>query len=393
MSSQPLLPAGLSDQLSAWRRQLHAHPEPGRAEEATAAYLAAELRRLGIPFHAGVGGHGLLAVPGGGHETTTGPTVMLRADMDALPIQEENEVAYVSARPGWMHACGHDAHMACLLGAMVLLRDDPPPRGRVVGLFQPAEEVTPGGALDVLAEEILSEYGVGAVCAQHVDHTLDVGQIGVRSGPIMARADEFDIHLTGPGGHTSAPGTVPDPLSAAASVLRSLDESLRTLPEAVAAIGRMEGGNAPNVIASRAVLNGTLRTFDESVAEAARAALEELVADVAATEGTDCEVIWRIGAPPVVNDPELTGACTRSWTQERGGISVVELPSPSLAAEDFGHFTERFAGVYWRLGIRGDSIGGEPWHTPRFDLDERALAIGARALADAAVAILAELAE
>jgi len=388
-------PEPLARQLSDWRRHLHAHPEPSREESGTAAWLSGELASLGIDHHTGIGGHGVLALPAG-EGKGIGPAVLLRADMDALPIQEENDVPYASLRAGTMHACGHDAHMACLLGALALLAEDPPRAGRAIGLFQPAEEVSPGGAAAVISTGLLESEGVAAVLAQHVDHTLPVGQLGIRPGPMMAEADEFDVSFSGPGGHGSEADRIPDPLRAGAVFLGRLADVITPVRDQsttplICSVGQMGGGTAPNVIAGSVLLSGTLRTYEQESAAAARAAVEGLALQVAEGTGTGSEVVWRMGGPPVLNDTALTGACRERWQERLGADRVTDLEGPSLAAEDFGHFTARLPGVYWRLGIRGKESGGEPWHTARFDIDEEALPVGAVAMAEAARAVLAEL--
>jgi amidohydrolase len=406
MSRRPPVPDLLAEDLISWRRHLHRHPEQGNEESETAAYIAAQLDRLQIPRRTRVAGHGILALLEGGSD---GPAVMLRADMDALPIAEENDTDYTSTRPGLMHACGHDAHMACLLGAIVMLRDGTVPagHGRFLALFQPAEEITPGGAARVLESGILDEERVGAVLAQHVDHTLEVGRLAMRSGAMMAETDDFEIEFQGPGGHASERATRPDPLQAAARFAASADRVVADIrrgggdigkgsPDARRAlchVGRIEAGTAANVIASSARVEGTIRTFHDGTARDLRAALEELASRSATEAGLTASVHWREGAPPTVNDDELTEVCRTAWISHLGESAVERAAEPSLAGEDFGHFSRRYPAAYWRLGIRGPRLGGEPWHSSRFDIDERALAIGAWAMATAGAAVAEKLAD
>lgn len=400
MSRQAPVSDLLVEDLISWRRHLHRHPERGNEESETAAFLAAQLERLDISYRAQVAGHGIMAfLKGAG----PGPAVMLRADMDALPIAEESEAVYASTRPGLMHACGHDAHMACLLGAMVLLRDGTVPvdHGRIVALFQPAEEITPGGAARILDSGVLEEEHIEAVLAQHVDHTLGVGRLAMRSGAMMAETDDFEIEFQGSGGHASERAERPDPIQAAARFSADLDrvaEDIRQRPRnagnrspdahrALCHVGVVEAGTAPNVIASSARVEGTIRTFHEETAQALRVAVEELARRSAAEAGLRASVRWREGAPPTVNDDELTEVCRRAWVRLLGESAVERPAEPSLAGEDFGHFSRRYPAAFWRLGIRGPDRGGEPWHTARFDIDERALGIGAWAMASAGAAV------
>jgi amidohydrolase len=371
--------------LTAWRRHLHMHPEPGFEEWATSAFLAGELDRLGLA-HGEVAGTGRLVRLDTGRP---GPVVLLRADIDALPITEETGASYTSQRAGLMHACGHDAHTACLLGALALLADPRlrPGRGRLLALFQPAEEPTPGGAERVVAEGTLEREGVTAVLAQHVDHNLPVGTLGVRAGAMMARSDEFEICFEGPGGHAADSGRRPDPLAAGVDFHTRLDE---VVPPAGALVhvGRLQAGTAANVIPVEARLVGTMRTWDEVVADRLRGELEALARRSARQREVQVRIAWRRGAPPVRNDPALTDRLRAVWQAGLGAGQVRELAEPAWAAEDFGHFSARWPAVYWRLGIRGPERGGEPWHTPRFDLDEAALPVGTWALAAAARALL-----
>ncbi len=386
MKALPLGPArALAGTLTAWRRHLHRHPELGFEERATSAFLAGELDRIGLE-HVEVAGTGRLARLDTGRP---GPVVLLRADIDALPITEQTGAPYASQRAGLMHACGHDAHTACLLGALSLLGDPDwrPGRGRLLALFQPAEEPTPGGAERVVAEGWLEREAVTAVLAQHVDHTLPVGTVGVRAGAMMARSDEFEVCFEGPGGHAADAGHRPDPLAAGVDFHARLAE-LVPPTTALVQVGRLQAGTAANVIPIEARLAGTLRSWEEAEADRLWGELEELARRTARQRDVQVRVTWRRGAPAVRNDPGLTERLRAVWQAGLGTGQVRELAEPAWAAEDFGHFSARRPAVYWRLGIRGPERGGEPWHTPRFDLDEVSLPIGCWALAAAARTLL-----
>ncbi|MFO7769560.1 MAG: M20 family metallopeptidase [bacterium] len=395
MRRPPGIDEAFARRLTAWRRHLHMHPELSGEESGTARWVTEQLTREGIAWRDGFAGH---AVAARIEADRPGPTVLLRADMDALPIQEAGPVPYASTRPGVMHACGHDAHTACLLGALELLAAGRTelPRGRVIGLFQPSEEAPPSGAKAVADSGLLEEEEVAAAAALHIDHTLPVGTLGIRPGAMMARCDEFEVTFTGPGGHTSAPEGVPDPLGAAARLASALQRTAAETGaglelegpdgEMVCRAGILRSGTAANVIPDRALLRGTARTFHPRAAASLQQAVERAAARTA--EGAGVEIEWVPGGPPVRNDPALTDLCRRAWLAGLGGTGVRELSAPSPAGEDFGHLMTGRPGLFWRLGIRGPERGGVPWHTDRFDLDEDALPVGAWSLAAAAAALV-----
>ena len=370
--------------LVAVRRDLHAHPELGRQEPRTTALLARHLTDAGLSPTVLAGGTGLVCDVGAG-----GPVVALRADLDALPLQDEKDVAYRSTVDGVCHACGHDVHTAVVLGAgLALARRDLP--GRVRLLFQHAEELMPGGALDVLAEGHLD--GVSAVFGLHCDPSLEAGRIGLKSGPLTAAADLVEITLTGPGGHTSRPHNTVDLVQALATVATGLPGALSRLVDPRAGLclvwGRVEAGRAHNAIPREGVLSGTLRVLDKTAWQQAPELVERLVTALVAPYGARASVRYERGVPPVVNDPSATALLEAAVRTALGDAALVPTQQ-SLGGEDFGWYLDRVPGAMARLGVRPP--GSErplDLHQPLFDVDEAALDVGVRVLTEAALAAL-----
>ncbi|MBB6731664.1 amidohydrolase [Cohnella zeiphila] len=364
------------------RRQLHANPElSGEEYETTAAirgWLAAEsIRIAAYPLRTGV----VAEVGTGG-----GPVVALRADIDALPIQEETGLPFASQRPGKMHACGHDFHTAAAFGAALLLKKrERELQGTVRILFQPAEEKAKG-ASQVIASGALE--GVGAIFGLHNKPDLPVGTIGIRSGPIMAAADGFAVEVAGKGTHAAVPEAGLDPILTAAHMLTALQSivsrNVGPLDSAVVSVTRLHSGTAWNVIPEQAVFDGTLRTFDERVRTDVRRRFEEVVAGVAAAFGTTAKTSWIEGPPAVVNDAGWSVLAARA--AESVGLTVTE-PPPSPAGEDFAFYLKKTPGAFVFLGTNGP----QEWHHPSFDVDESALPGAASYLAAVAVQALDEL--
>lgn len=361
------------------RRAIHRRPELGFEETETAALVERELDSLGVEHHR-VAGTGVIARIEGGKP---GRAVALRADMDALPILERSGVAFASEVDGKMHACGHDAHTAMLLGAARLLkqtREELP--GSVVLLFQPAEE-GPGGALPMIEAGALDNPAVAAIAMLHVDSRLDTGALGVVSGPVSASADELYITIHGSGGHGAYPHTAVDAIPAAAATVAALQNVVARetdpLASAVVTIGTINGGYRNNVIADEVNLSGTLRAYEPEVREALEARVRRITAGVASAYGVRSEVRVVRGYPPVYNDVALAGQF-REYL--RGGSSLrVEEPPPTMGAEDFAYFAQRVPGLLLRLGVRNASLGAtHPVHSPQFRLDEAALPLGVTAL-------------
>ncbi len=377
----------LAPRLVAWRRHLHAHPELSYREHDTAAWVAVRLEEAGIPFTRPTETGVTAEIEGG----LPGPTVALRADLDALPVQEENPVEYASRREGVMHACGHDGHVAILLGAAHLLqagRAELP--GRVRLLFQPAEEQPPGGALPLIEAGVLD--GVDAVVGMHLWTDLPAGTAAVSPGPVMACADEFRVTVTGRGGHGSQPHQAVDAVVVAAQIVLNLQTvvSRRVDPRrpAVVSVGTVQGGYAFNVIAPSATLTGTVRSFDAATRARIREEMERIVAHTCAMAGATGELRFFGGYPAVDNDEGVTGAVAAAAREVLGEEGVV-AQEPTMGGEDFAYYAERVPACYFFLGARNEAKGiVHPHHHPRFDLDEDVLPLGVEILARAARRLL-----
>ena len=373
----------LHPDLVAWRRHLHAQPELAYQEIATAAFVRERLAEMGLrPSPPLAGGTGLSCLIEG---QAGGTTVALRADMDALPIQEANDVPYASTVPGVAHLCGHDAHTTMLLGAAALLAQDRPAFGHVKLLFQPAEEGG-AGAVRMIEDGALDDPAVSAIFALHVFPDVDVGRLTVSPGQATAAADAFDIEVIGRGGHAARPHQAVDAIAVAAQVVSALQQlvSRQTDPltPLVITIGKVEGGFARNVIAPSVRLEGTARSLDPTLRERLPGLLEQLVGGVTKAFGANHTLSYRHGYPSTRNDPSLLPTLEATVADLLGEGRLTQLP-PSMGGEDFAYYAERVPGMIARLGVRNEARGlVHPLHHPRFDLDEDALPLGAAVLAD-----------
>jgi amidohydrolase len=373
----------IQPQLITWRRAIHRQPELGFDVQRTAELVATVLAGLGLEVRTDVGKTGVVGYLGAGG----GPVIAIRADMDALPIQEESKVEHASQTPGRTHACGHDAHTAMLLGAATLLSRQPLP-GQVRFLFQPSEETVDAegvsGAPRMIADGALE--GVDAVIALHVDATLDTGQICVGDGPVGAAADTFQVHILGQGAHGAYPHQAIDPIWLASHVLNALyaipSRRIAPLQPAVVSVGVIRGGSADNIIPDSIYLEGTLRSFTGEVREQLVREVENAMAVTRALGGDYLLKIVR-GYPATHNDPTVA-----SWLCQVGsdllGKDRVSANQKTMGAEDFSFMTQVAKGAMFRLGVKPP--GGEPryLHTSTFDLDEAALPIGVAILAETA---------
>jgi len=365
------------------REHLHRFPELSFQEEKTAAFLETQLKKLGIIPVTGVGGHGLLAVLDSGKP---GPVICLRADMDALPIQEENNTAYRSEHQGIMHACGHDVHMTCLLGAIELLKAHSHTWiGKLLFLFQPAEEMLPGGATKVLEEGILQSYKPDILLALHVYPELEVGKVGFRPGAYMASTDEIHLTLHGSGGHAALPHRINDPLMAAAQLVVNWQQipSRIAPPEipTVLSVGKLAAMGSTNVIPSSVEIKGTFRTFDEVWRSKAHEHIRRIAEQTAALHGVTAELEIRKGYPCLVNNEVFTRQAMGLAAQLLGEDAVIPL-NLRTTAEDFAWYGQHFPIVFFRLGTAGeDGKHAQPVHHPSFDIEADALYHGAAVMA------------
>ncbi|HZV52580.1 MAG TPA: M20 family metallopeptidase [Candidatus Dormibacteraeota bacterium] len=389
MSSMLEAARSLADAAVADRRTIHRRPELAYQERETAALVASRLRQIGIPVRTGVAGTGVIGLIEGGRP---GRTVLLRADMDALPIQEESDLAYASATPGVMHACGHDAHTAILLAVSRLLaerRDEIP--GNVKLMFQPAEEGG-AGALRMIEEGVLEDPAVDAAFMLHVSHQHAVGTVATAPGPILAGANSFTITIDGRGGHASRPHQAVDPVVAAAQVVTALQTLVsREAPPTEAAVltlGRLSSGTAANVIPDRAELQGTIRAYRDGLMREMERRLEEIASGVARALRAEARVDVHMRYPPTVNDPAMAELLAGAARAELGPGAVLEA-EPEMAAEDFSFVLQRVPGAMLRLGVRSPGWPEpRPVHTARFELDEAALPIGIAVMARVALEFL-----
>ena len=376
----------LQDRLTHIRRQIHQYPELGFQEVQTARLVAEILNKLGIVVQTGVGKTGVVGYLGQGP-----PTVALRADMDALPIQEENDVAYRSQVPGVMHACGHDAHVTCLLGAAMLLVQDPPP-GQVRFVFQPSEEKQDeegkGGAMRMIEAGIME--GVSAIFALHCYSDLEWGNIGLRTGPVCAAVDTAYATIIGSGAHGAYPHRGIDPILLVSQVIMALhtivSRRVRPIDPAVITVGTIHGGTVANIIPEKVNFSVTIRSFDPKVRQTLHQEIER-ACSIARVLGGDYRLRIVEGYPQTVNDETMT-ELVRQVAEEILGTGHVLTIDPTMGAEDFSCYLAQVPGCFIRLG---SGFPGEPprvLHSPRFDLHERALPVGASILTSVAKRIL-----
>ncbi len=375
-----------ADELIALRRDLHAHPELSWQEHRTTAAAAERIAVAGWRVTP-LGGTGLVAELG-----RDGPLVALRADLDALPVADTTGDPWASQNPGVAHACGHDVHTAALVGAALALaevHEQGALDGRVRLLFQPAEEVMPGGALQMLEAGALD--GVGHAFGLHCDPSIDVGTVGLREGPLTGAADSVAVTLTGKGGHTSRPHLTEDLTFALAKLITELPAILsrRLDPRAGVSVvwGQVAAGGAPNVIPASGRVAGTVRMLDAVAWADSEQLVRELIAQIVAPYGVDAAISYHRGVPPVVNDhgaTQILGQAVERVVGEAGHVAT----SQSLGGEDFGWFLERVPGAMARLGTR--TPGGPTFdlHQGNLRIDEQAVLIGARLLAEAAAVAL-----
>jgi amidohydrolase len=371
-------PADVVADVIAIRRDLHQHPELGFEERRTAALVAKRLRDLGYEVTEEIGITGVAGVMRG---TRPGKTIMLRADMDALPIEEENDVAYASQTRGTMHACGHDGHVAMLLGAATLIsrrRDEL--AGTIVLCFQPAEEGR-GGAKAMVDAGVLERFGVERAYGLHLATAFPTGIVGLREGPFYASSDSIEITIEGAGGHGAAPHLSVDPIYVAGAFIVALQQvvsrQIDPLAPAVVTIGAVHAGTTHNVIPSRATLLGTVRAFEADVRAKMAERIERVLRGACESSGATYKFEYIRRYPVTSNDAEQARYVRALALREIGERRVLEAPK-LMGAEDFSFFAERVPACFYTIGCNGGPSTAFPHHHAKFDIDERALTTGVR---------------
>ncbi|NLM44720.1 MAG: amidohydrolase [Clostridiales bacterium] len=376
------------DKVIAIRRDIHENPELGMEEFRTSAKVAEELEKLGIETQRNIGGTGVVGLVKG---DTPGKTIILRADMDALPLDEHTDLEFKSKVPGKMHACGHDVHTSILLGtAMVMseLRDEI--KGNIKFVFQPAEECNPtGGARYMIEDGVLENPKVDAALALHV-WDLPLGQVALKSGPIMAQSDRIFINIKGKSSHGAQPHEGIDAIVAAAHVITALQtivsRKIDPMDSAVVSIGKINGGNRYNVIADAVSMEGTVRLFDEKVASIIPDMIKDIVANVCNAFGCEHECQYINGYSLTINDNAMTEKVKNSFIKVLGKENIIIAQRPASGGEDFSEFAKRVPSVFYWLGIRSE-INKDNCiiHNPNFLVDERAIPIGIKTMCAAAL--------
>lgn len=366
--------AGFENDMAKWRRHLHQNPELGRDCYKTAEYIQERLKEFGITeIHTGYASTGIVAIIEG---QTSGRTIGLRADMDALPITENTGMPYSSKNEGVMHACGHDGHTTMLLGAARYLSETRNFSGRVALIFQPDEEAT-GGAEVMVEEGILEQFKIEEVYALHNIPGHDVGVMYTRPGPIMAGADSFNVEIRGKGGHAAYPHEVKDPIVAALSIAQAFQTivSRNNIPsdDLVISITQVHSGTTDNVIPETAFLNGTVRTFDLSVQEMVINRMEKIISGFSISFEVDAKFNYEKGYPPTINHEEKTNFAIEVAKEVCGSDKVLTSVGKEMGAEDFSYMLQKRPGAYLFMGI-GEGAG---LHNPNYDFNDAAAPVGA----------------
>ena len=367
-----------ADEFIEIRHHLHAHPELSYQEFETGKYVQSKLQSFGIPFEVKAT-TGILGIIKGKNPDSR--VIALRADLDALPIQEENKVPYQSQHAGIMHACGHDVHTTILLGTAKILNELKNEwEGTVKLIFQPGEERNPGGASYMIKEGVLDNPKPRGIFGLHVHPGLDLGKLSFRKGRVMASADELYVTIRSKGGHAAAPHLTADTVLVASQLIVSLQQVIsrnnNPISPSVLSICSIQGGHTTNVIPSEVKLMGTFRAMDEEWRYKAHELIRKQVKGIAEATGAEIDLHIDIGYPTVNNDPALTETAWQLANSYMGKENVLETEM-RMGAEDFGFYTQRVPGCFYRLGVRNEKEGIiHNVHTPQFNIDERAIEIG-----------------
>jgi amidohydrolase len=379
-----------SGEITAIRRHIHAHPELSFEEYETLAFIKSKLDDWNISYRSDFVKTGVVAeIKGRGD----GRVIAMRADMDALPVTELNDVPYRSLNEGRMHACGHDVHTASLLGCIRILNEIKDSfNGRILFIFQPGEERIPGGAKLMLEENCFGDYKPEMIIAQHVYPEMQVGKVGFREGQYMASSDEIYLTVRGKGGHAALPERLADPVLMASHIIVALQQvvSRHANPgiPTVLSFGKVMANGAVNVIPDEVKIEGTFRTLDEDWRRKAHELIESIAAGTAASMGGTIEMEIRHGYPSLFNDPVVTGQA-RLAAEEWLGKENVESLDIRMTAEDFAYFSQKYPSVLYRLGVSSDPSKAGALHTPHFNIDESAIEVASGLLAWMALSFLA----
>ena len=371
----------LSEQLVTWRRDFHRHPELGFQEVRTAGIVADHLAALGLEVSTGIGKTGVVAIVEGEAVAPDAPTVMLRFDMDALPINEQTGLPFSSQPPNVMHACGHDGHTAIGMGvANLLVKHRQQLPGRVKLVFQPAEE-GPGGADPMIKEGVLLDPKVDMALGLHLWSPLPVGKVALSAGPVMAAADTFSIKIMGKGGHAAAPESCIDTVLIAAQMITNLHtltgRYVDPFEPSVLSVTRIHAGSADNVIPGEAEIGGTVRTVHPATREHLRVRMHEMVHGIAKGYGAHVQFEYREGYPPLINDDKVTQMVRKVCTSVLNHAPDLVVPQRTMGGEDMAYFLREVPGCYFFLGSGNDATGCSfAHHHPRFNVDEDALLLG-----------------
>ncbi len=380
----------IQDELVRIRREIHTNPELGLEEFKTGALVAGKLEELGIAVKTGVGETGVVGILNG---TSPGKTLLIRADMDCLAMQELNDVPYKSQVDGQMHACGHDAHTTWVLGAAMILsemRDHF--KGTVKFVFQPAEEGQ-GGANRMIQDGVLSNPTVDAAIGAHVWPIVDAGKIGVKRNSMMAAPDMFHLTIKGQGGHGAEPHNCIDPISIGCQVYSALQtivsRKINPVDSAVLSITQFNAGSAHNVIPNEVKMSGTVRTLLPETRDNMPKMMEKLISGIVEANGGSYDLEYTPYYPPVINDPEITDLVKHAASEVLGHENVVELPVPTMGGEDFSYFQQKVPGTFFVVGTRNEAAGlTNALHNPYFDIDESILSKASAVLSRCALEYL-----
>lgn len=361
-------------EITRWRRELHAHPEVAFEEKRTSELVAAKLQACGIEVHRGLACTGVVGLLSNGE----GPLIGLRADMDALPIEERNDFAHRSTHPGRMHACGHDGHTAMLLGAARLLAQRRRFRGSVALIFQPAEE-NEGGARLMMEQGLFERFPVDSIYGLHNWPGLPVGQIAAGTGALMAAFDTFDLIINGRGAHGGMPHLGVDAVVVAAQIVSAwqtiASRNVDPVDASVVSVTQIHGGDTWNVLPQRVIMRGTTRSFRDETRDLIERRMRELATAICAGFGIDCELDYQRRYPALLNTAGETEAARRAAAQAVGWDNVDSRPTPSMGAEDFAYMLRAKPGCYVWLG-NGVGETGRGLHSPHYDFNDAALALG-----------------